>query len=309
MHSDGSRNACLTLAQTDERQALLGNLSAQRGGFAPIQMNGQEVYKFAVREVPAVLAEVLEACGTEADQLDWLLLHQANQRILDAVAERFKVPPERVLSNLASLRQHLRRHDSADARRSGARRSRPARSPDGQQWLRRRPQLGRRPCCAGAVPLSQVTRVTTLRLACRRQPWFGFSEQHRRNLLPIARAATAWVLPGCFLARDPRRWAWPKGVMDLPGPASASVRPRSCWAATCWRSAQGRRLRERRPWRTQRPQRHPQHPAGPVRDREPAGGRAPPPGAQRPAGGGPQPWRARGPLRRRGVRCRIRAWP
>ncbi|MCT0224697.1 beta-ketoacyl-ACP synthase III [Synechococcus sp. CS-1328] len=102
MRSDGSRNACLTLAQTDQRQALLGNLSAQRGGFAPIQMNGQEVYKFAVREVPAVLAEVLEACGTEADQLDWLLLHQANQRILDAVAERFKVPPERVLSNLAS---------------------------------------------------------------------------------------------------------------------------------------------------------------------------------------------------------------
>jgi 3-oxoacyl-[acyl-carrier-protein] synthase-3 len=65
-------------------------------------MNGQEVYKFAVREVPAVLAELLQSSGLTADQLDWLLLHQANQRILNAVAERFSMPQERVLSNLAS---------------------------------------------------------------------------------------------------------------------------------------------------------------------------------------------------------------
>jgi 3-oxoacyl-[acyl-carrier-protein] synthase III len=101
MRSDGSRNACLTLAQTNTHAPLLNDLTAQRGGFAPIQMNGQEVYKFAVREVPAILAELLAGTGTPASQLDWLLLHQANQRILDAVAERFAVPHERVLSNLA----------------------------------------------------------------------------------------------------------------------------------------------------------------------------------------------------------------
>jgi 3-oxoacyl-[acyl-carrier-protein] synthase-3 len=101
MRSDGSRNACLTLAQIPDSAPLLAGITTQRGGFAPIQMNGQEVYKFAVREVPAILAELLEATGTEAEALDWLLLHQANQRILDAVAERFKVPSERVLSNLA----------------------------------------------------------------------------------------------------------------------------------------------------------------------------------------------------------------
>ena len=102
MRSDGSRNACLTLAQLEEHRPLLGGLSAQVGGFAPIHMNGQEVYKFAVREVPAVLAELLTDTGIPADQLNWLLLHQANQRILDAVADRFAVPHERVLSNLAS---------------------------------------------------------------------------------------------------------------------------------------------------------------------------------------------------------------
>jgi 3-oxoacyl-[acyl-carrier-protein] synthase-3 len=102
MRSDGSRNACLTLAQTEEQRPLLGGLSAQVGGFAPIHMNGQEVYKFAVREVPAVLADLLATTAIPAAELNWLLLHQANQRILDAVADRFHVPHERVLSNLAS---------------------------------------------------------------------------------------------------------------------------------------------------------------------------------------------------------------
>jgi 3-oxoacyl-[acyl-carrier-protein] synthase-3 len=102
MHSDGSRNGCLTLAQTNTHTDVLGGVSAQVGGFAPLRMNGQEVYKFAVREVPAVLKELLESTGTPASDLNWLLLHQANQRILDAVADRFAIPHERVLSNLAS---------------------------------------------------------------------------------------------------------------------------------------------------------------------------------------------------------------
>jgi 3-oxoacyl-[acyl-carrier-protein] synthase-3 len=102
MRSDGARNACLTLAQVDDHQPLVNGLSTQRGGFSPIHMNGQEVYKFAVREVPALLAELLEGTGTAADSLNWLLLHQANQRILDAVAERFAIPSEKVLTNLAA---------------------------------------------------------------------------------------------------------------------------------------------------------------------------------------------------------------
>jgi 3-oxoacyl-[acyl-carrier-protein] synthase-3 len=102
LRTDGSRNGCLTLAQGETFQTLLDGVSTQVGGFQPLFMNGQEVYKFAVREVPLVLAEVLQTAGLEAHQMDWLLLHQANQRILDAVAERFSVPAERVLSNLES---------------------------------------------------------------------------------------------------------------------------------------------------------------------------------------------------------------
>jgi 3-oxoacyl-[acyl-carrier-protein] synthase-3 len=102
MRSDGRKADCLTLAQRSERLPLVGRVTSQVGGFDPIAMNGKEVYKFAVREVPAMLQELLDETDTSAEQLDWLLLHQANQRILDAVAERFAIPHERVLSNLAA---------------------------------------------------------------------------------------------------------------------------------------------------------------------------------------------------------------
>jgi len=102
LRSDGSRGEVLQLPQVEERAPLVGEVTHQRGGFQPIRMNGQEVYKFAVREVPAILDNLLAQTGTAADQLDWLLLHQANQRILDAVADRFAIPTDKVLSNLAS---------------------------------------------------------------------------------------------------------------------------------------------------------------------------------------------------------------
>ena len=46
------------------------------------------------------LGEILEKYQIKSESIDWLLLHQANQRILDAVASRFSIPSEKVLSNL-----------------------------------------------------------------------------------------------------------------------------------------------------------------------------------------------------------------
>ena len=102
LRSDGSRGGVLQLPQREEHQPLIADATHQQGGFHTIQMNGQEVYKFAVREVPAILQSLLSNTGTQPDQLDWLLLHQANQRILDAVADRFKIPHAKVLSNLSA---------------------------------------------------------------------------------------------------------------------------------------------------------------------------------------------------------------
>ncbi|CAI8162925.1 MAG: 3-oxoacyl-[acyl-carrier-protein] synthase 3 [Prochlorococcus marinus str. MIT 9215] len=102
MKSDGSRGDCLNLPQFQDHLPLVASSTYQKGGFETIQMNGQEVYKFAVREVPAILQTLLSATNTTPDGLDWLLLHQANQRILDAVADRFDIPKNKVLSNLAN---------------------------------------------------------------------------------------------------------------------------------------------------------------------------------------------------------------
>ena len=101
LKSDGSRGDCLNLPQVQNYLSLVAGNSHQQGGFKPIQMNGQEVYKFAVREVPAILQTLLKATNTAPESLDWLLLHQANQRILDAVGDRFAIPQAKVLSNLA----------------------------------------------------------------------------------------------------------------------------------------------------------------------------------------------------------------
>jgi 3-oxoacyl-[acyl-carrier-protein] synthase-3 len=101
MHSDGSLNGCLTLAYGATDQPLVGDIATQQGTFEPIAMNGKEVYRFAVKRVPEVIEKALFHAGLTAQDVDWLLLHQANQRILDAVADRLGIPHERVPSNMA----------------------------------------------------------------------------------------------------------------------------------------------------------------------------------------------------------------
>lgn len=101
LRSDGTQNGCLTLAYGGESCELVDTITVNQGTFNPIAMNGQEVYRFAVRQVPEVIEKALFRANLTAEDVDWLLLHQANQRILDAVAQRLKIPPEKVMSNMA----------------------------------------------------------------------------------------------------------------------------------------------------------------------------------------------------------------
>ena len=64
-------------------------------------MNGKKVYSFATREVPRVLEESLEAASLTVEDVDWLLLHQANIRIMETVADRLGIPMDKVLTNLS----------------------------------------------------------------------------------------------------------------------------------------------------------------------------------------------------------------
>ena len=65
-----------------------------------LKMNGREVFKFAVRIMAEASEEALRRAGLTKDDLDLLVPHQANLRIIDAAQERFQLSPEKVVVNL-----------------------------------------------------------------------------------------------------------------------------------------------------------------------------------------------------------------
>jgi 3-oxoacyl-[acyl-carrier-protein] synthase-3 len=65
-----------------------------------IQMKGREVFRFAVRTMPAATRQVLEMAGLSLADLNLLIPHQANQRIIGAASRALDLPPEMVYSNL-----------------------------------------------------------------------------------------------------------------------------------------------------------------------------------------------------------------
>jgi 3-oxoacyl-[acyl-carrier-protein] synthase III len=101
LRSDGSQNDSLHLRYQSSTQQLSTAVQVEQGGFDRLKMNGKEVYRFAVSAVPDVIDKVLFKTGLQALDIDWLILHQANQRIMDAVADRLGLPPERIVSNVA----------------------------------------------------------------------------------------------------------------------------------------------------------------------------------------------------------------
>ncbi|MBD2201494.1 ketoacyl-ACP synthase III [Calothrix sp. FACHB-1219] len=102
LKSDGSQNHYLNLAYQAADQELIPGVNISQGKYHPITMNGKEVYRFAVQKVPEVIDKTLFQANLTIDQIDWLVLHQANQRILDAVAQRLNIPNDKVISNLAN---------------------------------------------------------------------------------------------------------------------------------------------------------------------------------------------------------------
>lgn len=102
IRSDGTQNHALNLAYQPQPKEMVDDITISQGTFHPITMNGQEVYRFAVKRVPEVIEKALFRANISVDQVDWLLLHQANQRILDAVGDRLGIPSEKIISNMAT---------------------------------------------------------------------------------------------------------------------------------------------------------------------------------------------------------------
>ncbi|KAG6540834.1 hypothetical protein Mapa_017812 [Marchantia paleacea] len=110
LHSDGNgdKHLHVRLDSIEPKSGLQNGATnghatlPSRANYTCLEMNGKEVFRFAVKCVPLVVEAALQEAGLTGNNLDWLLLHQANQRILDSVSERLNIPADKVISNLAN---------------------------------------------------------------------------------------------------------------------------------------------------------------------------------------------------------------
>ena len=94
-HSDGVKGPALTGMSRHRKDWKIENDSESY-----IHMDGQAVFKFAVRKVPEIIEEVLDRAGIGIDEIDYFVLHQANRRIIEAAAKRLKTDITKFPMNL-----------------------------------------------------------------------------------------------------------------------------------------------------------------------------------------------------------------
>src|SRR5471032_1844285 len=92
LHSDGKYKDLLLYPD-----GVSKGFKLVRAGKAAVQMKGNEVYKVAVNTLGHLVTETLAANHITKDQLDWLIPHQANIRIIEAIAKRLDLPMSRVV--------------------------------------------------------------------------------------------------------------------------------------------------------------------------------------------------------------------
>ncbi len=92
IHADGTYGPILCVPGTVASGAVIGDPF--------LRMDGQAVFKFAVRVLGDVALEVLEQAGLTTDELDWLIPHQANIRILQATAKRLGMSMDKVITTV-----------------------------------------------------------------------------------------------------------------------------------------------------------------------------------------------------------------
>ncbi|NMG44218.1 beta-ketoacyl-ACP synthase III [Aromatoleum toluvorans] len=92
LHADGSHHPILCVPGAVAAGQVIGDPF--------LRMDGQAVFKFAVKVLGEVAHEVLAQAGVEAGQVDWLIPHQANIRIIQATAKRLGVPMDKVITTV-----------------------------------------------------------------------------------------------------------------------------------------------------------------------------------------------------------------
>lgn len=96
LHADGDYAKLLHVPS-----GVSNNYSAVQEGRAFVEMEGSDVFKMAVRTLGAIVDETLQANALDRSQIDWLVPHQANVRILNATAKKLNMPMDKVVSTVA----------------------------------------------------------------------------------------------------------------------------------------------------------------------------------------------------------------
>ncbi|CAE7870703.1 fabH [Symbiodinium microadriaticum] len=100
MGSDGNGACHLGLNAEADGVSLGAGKEGGDGRYRKVTMNGKEVFRFATSRAPETLSKLMEEHNISGEEVDWLLLHQANRRIMDSAARRLKLPKEKILCNL-----------------------------------------------------------------------------------------------------------------------------------------------------------------------------------------------------------------
>ena len=95
MGADGTKKDALTC-----QSRPMNNLFLTDSKLEYIKMEGQEVFKFAVKKVPECVTEVMEKAKVTAEDIKFFVLHQANERILSSVSKRLNVSMDKIPMNL-----------------------------------------------------------------------------------------------------------------------------------------------------------------------------------------------------------------
>ena len=96
IHADGDYANLLQVPK-----GVSNNLAAVQGGTAYVEMAGSEVFRMAVKTLGRIVDETLEANKMQKSDIDWLVPHQANSRILEATAKKLRMPMDKVVQTVS----------------------------------------------------------------------------------------------------------------------------------------------------------------------------------------------------------------
>lgn len=98
LYADGSQAKSLYIPGGGSRTPASEQTVREKQHF--VHMAGQDVFKFAVKSLSSATLTALKSSGLSAKEIDWVIPHQANIRIIDAVANRCRIPRERFYINI-----------------------------------------------------------------------------------------------------------------------------------------------------------------------------------------------------------------